>query len=147
MRLLTERVQTMIEIWTKDEAEYHGQLVDFDLLQAWPKPVQTPYPPIMVGGAGRTVEDRVLAFGDGWAPMIAGIEDDVFDRFAPLQDRTDKQLELTASGPQSLPPNAHASAGPRRTSGARVAPPGRRWRDQRQRHRTIPRRCRGQHTH
>jgi probable F420-dependent oxidoreductase len=99
MRLLTERVQAMIEIWTKDEAEYHGQFVDFDLLQAWPKPVQTPYPPIMVGGAGRTVEDRVLAFGDGWAPTIAGIEDDVFDRFARLQDRTDKPLELTASGP------------------------------------------------
>src|SRR5512132_3102284 len=99
MRLLTERVQAMVEIWTKDEAEYHGQLVNFDLLQAWPKPVQTPYPPIMVGGAGRTVEDRVLAFGDGWAPMIAGIEDDVFDRFARLQDRTDKPLELTASGP------------------------------------------------
>jgi probable F420-dependent oxidoreductase len=87
MRLLTERVQAMIEIWTKDEAEYRGQLVDFDLLQAWPKPVQTPYPPIIVGGAGRTVEDRVLAFGDGWAPMIAGIEDDVFE------------LELTASAP------------------------------------------------
>jgi alkanesulfonate monooxygenase SsuD/methylene tetrahydromethanopterin reductase-like flavin-dependent oxidoreductase (luciferase family) len=93
----------MIEIWTKDEAEYHGQLVDFDLLQAWPKPVQTPYPPIMVGGAGRTVEDRILAFGDGWAPMIAGIEDDVFDRFARLQDRTDKALELTASGPDPDP--------------------------------------------
>ena len=72
MRLLTERVQAMIEIWTKDVAEYHGQLVDFDPLQAWPKPVQTPYPPIMVGGAGPTVEDRVLAFGDGWAPMIPG---------------------------------------------------------------------------
>ena len=89
----------MIEIWTKDEAEYHGQLVNFALLRAWPKPVQTPYPPIMVGGAGRTVEDRVLTFGDGWAPMIAGIEDDVFDRFARLQDRTVKPLELTASGP------------------------------------------------
>jgi probable F420-dependent oxidoreductase len=99
MRLLTERVQAMIEIWTKDVAEYHGQLVDFDALQAWPKPVQTPYPPIMVGGYGRTVEDRVLAFGDGWAPMIAGIEDDVFDRFARLQNRTGKPLELTASGP------------------------------------------------
>ena len=145
MRLLTERVQAMIEIWTKDVAEYHGQLVDFDLLQAWPKPVQTPYPPIMVGGAGRTVEDRVLAFGDGWAPMIAGIEDDVFDRFARLQDRTDKPLELTASGPDPDRAHAHASAGPRCTSGAGVAPPGPRWRDQRQRHRTIPRRRRGQH--
>jgi probable F420-dependent oxidoreductase len=99
MRLLTERVQAMIEIWTRDEAEYHGRLVDFGPLQAWPKPVQTPYPPIMVGGAGPTAEDRVLAFGDGWAPMISGIEDDVFDRFAQLRDRTDRPLELTASGP------------------------------------------------
>ena len=99
MRLLTERVQAMIEIWTKEVTEYHGRLVNFDLLQAWPKPVQTPYPPIMVGGSGPTVEDRILAFGDGWAPMIGGIEDQVFDRFARLQDRTDKPLELTASGP------------------------------------------------
>ena len=98
MRLLTERVQAMIEIWTHDEAEYHGRLVDFDPLQAWPKPIQTPYPPIMVGGAGPTVEDRVLGFGDGWAPMITGIEDDVFDRFARMRDRTDRPLELTASG-------------------------------------------------
>jgi alkanesulfonate monooxygenase SsuD/methylene tetrahydromethanopterin reductase-like flavin-dependent oxidoreductase (luciferase family) len=75
--------------------------VDFDLLLAWPKPVQTPYPPITVGGAGRTVRDRVLTFGDGRAPMIAGIEDDVFDRFARLQDRTDKPLKLNASGPRS----------------------------------------------
>ena len=98
MRLLTERVQAMIEIWTNDEAEYHGRLVDFDPLQAWPKPVQTPYPPILVGGAGPTAEERVLAFGDGWAPMIGGIEDDVFDRFARMCDRTDRPLELTASG-------------------------------------------------
>ena len=101
MRLLTERVQAMIEIWTHDEAEYHGRLVNFDPLKAWPKPVQSPYPPIMVGGAGPTVEDRVLAFGDGWAPMITGIEDEVFDRFARLQHRTDKPLELTASGARS----------------------------------------------
>ena len=99
MRLLTERVQAMIEIWTNDVAEYHGRLVDFGPLQAWPKPIQTPYPPVIVGGAGPTVEDRVLAIGDGWAPMISGIEDEVFDRFARLQDRTDKPLELTASGP------------------------------------------------
>jgi probable F420-dependent oxidoreductase len=99
MRLLTERVQAMIQIWTNDVAEYHGQLVDFGPLQAWPKPFQRPYPPIMVGGAGPTVEDRILAFGDGWAPMIDGIEDQVFDRFVRLQDRTDKRLELTASGP------------------------------------------------
>ena len=99
MRLLTERVQAMIEIWTKDEAEYHGQFVNFDLLQARPKPVQTPYPPIMVGGAGRTVEDRLLAFGDGWAPMIAGIEDHVLDRFARLRTAPTNH----SSSPQAVP--------------------------------------------
>jgi probable F420-dependent oxidoreductase len=99
MRLLTERAQAMIEIWTKDEAEYHGQFVDFDPLMAWPKPAQQPYPPIIVGGTGPTVEDRILAFGDGWVPGISGIEDEVFERFTRLQARTDKRLELTASGP------------------------------------------------
>ncbi|HWH99879.1 MAG TPA: LLM class F420-dependent oxidoreductase [Propionibacteriaceae bacterium] len=99
MRLLTERAQAMIEIWTKNEAEYHGQFVDFDPLMAWPKPAQQPYPPIIVGGTGPTVEDRILAFGDGWVPGVSGIEDEVFDRFTRLQARTDKRLELTASGP------------------------------------------------
>ena len=99
MRLLTERAQAMIEIWTKDEAEYHGQFVSFDPLMAWPKPVQKPYPPIIVGGTGPTVEDRILVFGDGWVPGIGKIEDEVFDRFTQLQARTDKRLELTASGP------------------------------------------------
>ena len=128
MRLLTERVEAMIEIWTKDDAEYHGQLVDFGPLQAWPKPVQTPYPPIMVGGSGPTVEDRVLAFGDGWAPMIGGIEDEVFDRFARLRDRTDKALELTASGPA---PNRETLTGcgnevpTEHSCGSRKTPPAR----------------------
>jgi alkanesulfonate monooxygenase SsuD/methylene tetrahydromethanopterin reductase-like flavin-dependent oxidoreductase (luciferase family) len=99
MRLLTERAQAMIEIWTKNEAEYHGQFVDFDPLMAWPKPAQQPYPPIIVGGTGPTVEDRILAFGNGWVPGVSGIEDEVFDRFTRLQARTDKRLELTASGP------------------------------------------------
>jgi probable F420-dependent oxidoreductase len=98
MQLLTERMQAMIEIWTKDVAEYHGRFVDFDPLQAWPKPVQKPHPPILVGGDGPTVEDRILAFGDGWVPGIGGKEDEVFERFARLLERTDKPLELTASG-------------------------------------------------
>jgi hypothetical protein len=67
--------------------------------------------------AGRTVQDRVLSFGDGWAPRIAGIEDDVFDRFARLQDRTDKPLKLTASGPD---PDRRALA-PLRDRGAHRA--------------------------
>jgi len=64
-RLMNERIQAMIEIWTKDNAEYHGQYVDFDPIRAWPKPVQQPYPPIYVGG-GSPAFDRVARFGDAW---------------------------------------------------------------------------------
>ncbi len=57
--------------WAEDEAEYHGEHVDFDPLWSWPKPVRRPHPPVLVGGNGPGVEDRVLAFGDGWMPQCA----------------------------------------------------------------------------
>ncbi|MBI4940502.1 MAG: LLM class F420-dependent oxidoreductase [Actinobacteria bacterium] len=99
MRLMTERMHAMIELWTKDEAEYHGEFVDFGPVHAWPKPLQVPHPPVVVGGDGPTVEDRIIAFGDGWVPDVSGVEDIVFERFERLRERTDKPLELTANGP------------------------------------------------
>ncbi|MCZ2108527.1 MAG: LLM class F420-dependent oxidoreductase [Dehalococcoidia bacterium] len=75
-RILRERILAMKEIWTKDEAEYHGQFVDFDPIWSWPKPVQKPHPPILVGGAGPRTIDRVIEFGDGWMP-IGGRSGDV----------------------------------------------------------------------
>jgi probable F420-dependent oxidoreductase len=66
-KLMNERLRAMIEIWTKDEAEFHGQYVDFDPVASWPKPVQKPYPPIYVGG-GRQAFDRIAEFGDAWLP-------------------------------------------------------------------------------
>ena len=64
-KLVNERIQAMIEIWTKDEAEFHGQYVDFDPIGIWPKPVQRPYPPIYVGCGSRAFK-RVARFGDAW---------------------------------------------------------------------------------
>jgi probable F420-dependent oxidoreductase len=64
-KLTNERVLAMIEIWTKDEPEFHGQYVDFDPIGAWPKPVQKPYPPIYVGGGSQAFE-RIAQFGDAW---------------------------------------------------------------------------------
>jgi probable F420-dependent oxidoreductase len=66
MHLLRERVEAMQAIWTQDEATYHGRFVNFDRIWSWPKPAQRPWPPILVGGGGPTVLDRVLAFGDAW---------------------------------------------------------------------------------
>lgn len=68
-RLLRERVLAMKEIWTKDEAEFHGEFVNFDKLWSYPKPVQKPHPPILMGGDGATTFDRVVEFCDGWMPI------------------------------------------------------------------------------
>src|SRR5437870_1149850 len=68
-RLLRERVLAMKEIWTKDEAEFHGEFVNFDRIWSLPKPLQKPHPPILMGGDGPTTFDRVVEFADGWMPL------------------------------------------------------------------------------
>jgi probable F420-dependent oxidoreductase len=64
-KLTNELIQSMIEMWTEDEPEYHGQYVDFDPIGIWPKPVQKPYPPIYVGGGSRAF-GRIREVGDAW---------------------------------------------------------------------------------
>jgi probable F420-dependent oxidoreductase len=66
--LMRERIAAMKEIWTKPEPEYHGELVDFPPMRTWPKPVQKPHPPVIVGGAFPYAARRALAYGDGWIP-------------------------------------------------------------------------------
>jgi probable F420-dependent oxidoreductase len=67
-KLMRERIAAMKAIWTEDEAEYHGDLVDFPKIKAWPKPLQKPHPPVIVGGAFPHAARRSLAYGDGWIP-------------------------------------------------------------------------------
>lgn len=89
MAVLADRVRAMREIWTAEEAEYHGEFVDFDPLWSWPKPVQRAGPPVLVGGNGPGTEDRVLAFGDGWLPQcgpLASVEE-LRRRAASLRER------------------------------------------------------------
>jgi probable F420-dependent oxidoreductase len=66
--LLRERVEAMKAIWASDEAEYHGEHVSFDPIWQWPKPLQEPHPPILLGGNGPRVLDRVVAYADAWMP-------------------------------------------------------------------------------
>ena len=65
-----ENIEAMKEIWTKSKAEYHGELVNFDPVMAWPKPVQKPHPPILVGGAFPYSARRAIRYGDGWMPQM-----------------------------------------------------------------------------
>ena len=68
-RVMRERILAMKEIWTKDEPEFHGEFVNFDKMWAFPKPVQKPHPPIIMGGDGPTTFDRVVEYCDGWMPL------------------------------------------------------------------------------
>ena len=66
--LMRERVEAMKAIWTEDEATYQGEQVGFDPIWSWPKPVQRPHPPILVGGNSDAALRRVVDFADGWLP-------------------------------------------------------------------------------
>ncbi|MFJ9965378.1 LLM class F420-dependent oxidoreductase [Streptomyces avermitilis] len=67
-RLMDERIRAMIELWTKEEAEFHGDFVDFAPVYSWPKPVQRPHPPIWVGGGSERTFARVAEYGAAWMP-------------------------------------------------------------------------------
>ena len=69
-KLARERIEAMKAIWTQDIAEYHGEFVDFGPMQAWPKPVQKPHPPILVGGAFPYSARRAVRYGNGWMPQV-----------------------------------------------------------------------------
>jgi hypothetical protein len=65
-----ETIEAMKEIWTKPEAEYHGEFVKFHPMMAWPKPVQKPYPSILAGGAFPGSARRAIRHGNGWMPQV-----------------------------------------------------------------------------
>lgn len=88
MRLLRERVHAVKELWTKDAAEFRGDFVDIEPTYLWPKPVQQPHPPVVVGGTGPGVYDRVLEYGDAWMPNPVGQPaDDMAGAIAEMRRR------------------------------------------------------------
>ena len=68
-RVLRENILAMKALWTQEEAEFHGDFVNFDPVWAYPKPVQKPHPPIIMGGDGPRTFDRVVDYCDGWMPI------------------------------------------------------------------------------
>ena len=97
--VLRERVLAMKEIWTKEEAEFHGEFVNFDRIWSHPKPVQKPHPPILMGGYGPTTFDRVLKFCDGWLPL--GYRMTVTDLVHRITDLR-RQAEGAGRDPKSI---------------------------------------------
>ena len=94
--VMRERIEAMKAIWTEDEASYHGRHVDFDRIWSWPKPAHRPHPPIIVGGNGARVLDRVIAYGDEWMPNRIESAD-------ALRERIDELGEMAADAGRQMP--------------------------------------------
>ncbi len=101
MAVMRERVEAMKAIWTEDEASYHGAHVEFERIWSYPKPAQRPHPPVLVGGSGPGVLDRVLAFGDAWIPLYTG--EVVLERWAELRARAERPVEFMVMSAPSDP--------------------------------------------
>jgi probable F420-dependent oxidoreductase len=97
--VLRERIEAMKAIWTRDEAEYHGQHVDFAALVARPKPRQKPHPPVLVAGAFPQAARRAIRYGDGWLPLLGRDPEDV----ANLLPRFRAMAREAGRDPDSLP--------------------------------------------
>ncbi len=89
-KLARERIEAMKAIWTQNTAEYHGEFVNFGPMQTWPKPVQKPHPPILVGGAFPYSARRAVRYGDGWMPQVTSSSP------APLTELIPRFREMAA---------------------------------------------------
>jgi probable F420-dependent oxidoreductase len=101
-KLMGERVDAIKTIWRESKPEYHGEFVDFEPMMAWPKPIQKPNPPIIVGGGFPHGARRAIEYGEGWMPI--GSRFDVlenvsrFRQMAAEADRDPDTIELTVFG-------------------------------------------------
>ena len=106
--LKKERIEAMKAIWANDVAEYHGTYVNFDPLWAWPKPVQKPHPPILVGGEFPHGAKRAIAYGNGWMPIGGrGLEAlDILPRFRQLAAEAGRNPDEIPMSVFAAPQNA-----------------------------------------
>jgi len=74
-KVLREKIEAMKAIWTEENAEYHGEFVNFDPIWCYPKPVQKPHPPILLGVHTGSGLNRVVNYCDGWIPVGAAVQD------------------------------------------------------------------------
>jgi probable F420-dependent oxidoreductase len=103
-KLVRERIEAMKAIWTEAKAEYHGEFVNFEPMMAWPKPLQKPHPPVIVGGAYPYAARRAVRYGDGWIPLAgrASQYGDVFEYVPKFRDMLKEAGRDPATFPISL---------------------------------------------
>ena len=94
---MRERIEAMKAIWTQEQAQYHGRFVNFDPIWSYPKPVQKPYPPILMGGQGTKALQGVVDYCDGWMPIPARAKD-----LVPKVTELRRQFEKAGRDPKAL---------------------------------------------
>jgi probable F420-dependent oxidoreductase len=101
-KLMRERIEAMKAIWTEKEPEYSGEMVNLSKMMTWPKPVQKPHPPIIVGGGFPHAARRAIRYGDGWIPLGGRIDLPAlvgeFYKMAEEAGRKREDLPLTSFG-------------------------------------------------
>jgi len=109
-KVVREKILACKELWTKDEAEFHGEYVDFEPSWSWPKPVQQPHPPIIIGASPTPLHFRhIIEYGDAWMPIEGRFPVD--DKWVELQQaaanagRDPATLQLGVFG--AKPDSAH----------------------------------------
>lgn len=103
-RKLEEQMAALREIWTNDVATFHGEFENFDSVWSWPKPVQQPHPPLILGGETDHTLKRIVRLGDGWLPramnperVIAGMGK--LQRFAEEAGRDPATISVSVFAP------------------------------------------------
>ncbi|MEW2504595.1 MULTISPECIES: LLM class F420-dependent oxidoreductase [unclassified Amycolatopsis] len=111
--LIDEQIEALKAVWTEEQAEYHGKHVDFDPIFAWPKPVQTPHPPIYVGGESPAALRRLARLGDAWLPRQQTPSDEIkrVREWLAEQGRTDVPFTVFGGAPDADAVKRFAEAG------------------------------------
>ena len=109
-RVMSERARAMKVIWAEEEPEFHGEFVDFDPIWSWPKPIQTPNPPILVGGETDHTLRRVVEWADGWFPRGRGGFDPAegMARLKRIADEAGRSMDSINVSLFGAPPNREA---------------------------------------
>jgi probable F420-dependent oxidoreductase len=107
-KIVREKILACKELWTKEEASFSGEFVNFEPSWSWPKPVQQPHPPIVVGASPTDLHfEHILEYGDVWMPIDGRY--DITGGWTKLQKlaadrgRDPASLQLGVFGPKPTP--------------------------------------------
>ena len=107
-RVMSERARAIKTLWNNEEPEFHGEFVDFDPVWSYPKPVQKPNPPILIGGESIHTLKRVVEYADGWFPRARGGFDAAHNvaRLKAVADEAERDMATLSISVFGAPPDA-----------------------------------------